>query len=264
LLLAAGLAAVTTELHAWGYEGHSRVGRVALSAIDGKAALYLREILDGDLPKASDEACNWPDDVRPTPEWEWSAPQHYVNIPRSASEYDRGRDCPDGLCVTEAIKKYAARLSDPKLDAEQRWQAYAWLCHLVGDLHQPLHAGYKDDRGANRVVITFRGEEGNLHAFWDSMLIDDRLGKPAHWPAWSAPATIDIEGNTWNPVETDEWTGHSHQLAANVAYPENFDIQPDFADRSWRVIQEQVITAGYRLARILNAAVGGGEVVLDR
>lgn len=262
-LLAGLLVMITPDAGAWGYQGHAQVGRIALSLVDEKAGLYLQGILGTDILPASDEACSWPDVWRETPEGKSSAPRHYVNIPRASSEYERERDCPDGLCVTESIKKYADQLSDPRLDQEQHWRAYAWLCHLVGDVHQPLHTGYKDDRGANYVKIVFNGEEGDLHQFWDRLLIQDRLGASGEWPQ---TASGDVTGNlstTWNPVETDEWTTESHQLVKTVAYPEDTDIQAEFADRSWLIIQDQVQTAGYRLARILNATIGEGEVRLE-
>jgi len=263
-VMAGLLVLATPDARAWGYEGHAQVGRVALSRIDNEARAYLTGILGDDLVQVSDQACNWPDVVRKTPEWEWSAPQHYVNIPHAYAQYDRERDCPNGLCVTESIKKYADQLSNPRLDREQHWQAYAWLCHLVGDLHQPLHTGYKDDRGANYVDIMFIGEESNLHTFWDSLLIRDRIPTVDEWPTVSSGEITGNPGNTWNPLETDAWTSESHMLVAQVAYPGTVEIHPEFADRSWQVIQDQVEKAGYRLARILNATVGEGEVLLDR
>lgn len=252
------------QASAWGYQGHSIVGRLALNSVDKTATLYLQQILGQGLLTASDAACSWPDSVRETPKWKWSAPQHYVNIPRASSQYDRERDCPSGLCVTESIKKYAGELANPELDTDRRWQAYAWLCHLVGDLHQPLHAGYKDDRGANRVEISYLGESSNLHAFWDSMLIKNRIQAFGGWPESLTEDNLQFAGQAWNPKETDQWTTDSHTLAITACYPEQKDIQPEFAERSWVIIQEQILLAGQRLARILNATVGEGEVLLDR
>ena len=40
-------------------------------------------------------------------------------------------------------------------------------------------------------------------------------------------------------------------------------IQADFADQSWLLIRKQWLKAGVRLARILNATLGEGEVVID-
>lgn len=258
------LVLLPIQASAWGYQGHALVGRLALNSLDEKATAQLQEILGDGLRTASDAACSWPDAVRESPQWDWSAPQHYVNIPRHSSEYERDRDCSNGMCVTEAIKKYAGELADPKLDADQHWQAYAWLCHLVGDLHQPLHAGFKDDRGANRVDISYKGRNGNLHWFWDSLLIDDYLQTTGQWPETLSENNLQLTGNTWNPSETDQWTSESHHIAATACYPDDKDIQKEFADRSWVIIQDQLKKAGNRLGRILNATLGDGEVLLDR
>lgn len=251
------------SVFAWGYEGHAKVGRLALSSVDDKAGSRVAAILEMGPVNTIDEACNWPDAVRETPEWDWSAPQHYVNIPRASHCYEQQRDCSNGLCVTEAIKKYANDLTKPGLSPQKQWEALAWLCHLVGDLHQPLHAGYRDDRGGNNVDITFNEEAGNLHQFWDQMLIQHRIQDD---PEQFLVVPMDgsgLTGNTWNPVETNEWTTASHKIVTQSAYPANSVIQPAFADQSWQIIQAQLQLAGDRLARILNATAGDGEVELD-
>ena len=244
----------------WGPEGHRIVGAEALSRLDGTARAAVVEILGSDSVEAIDEACSWPDTVRETAEWEWSAPQHYVNIPRSAHHYDRQRDCPDNLCVTEAIGKYANELSRKEISGKQRWQAFAWLCHLVGDLHQPLHAGYRDDRGGNYVEIEFKGEIHNLHQFWDRALIRDRLGSA---DAWDRPCQERVEpgaGGNWKPETVNAWADESHQLVARYAYPPASGIDAAFADQSWLVTRRQWQKASKRLARVLNAVLGEGTI----
>ena len=59
-----------------------------------------------------------------------------------------------------------ARLADREAPKQQRKEAFAWLCHLAGDLHQPLHAGFADDRGGNNVDVFYNGEETNLLPIW--------------------------------------------------------------------------------------------------
>jgi hypothetical protein len=247
---------------AWGPEGHLQVGLLALQGLDQAAASRVEELLELADAETVSRACNWPDVVRETPAWEWSAPQHYVNIPRSSAHYDRQRDCPDGLCVTEAIKKYAAQLVDPHLDKRKQWEAFAWLCHLVGDLHQPLHAGYRDDRGGNDVNVSFQGETINLHKFWDSTLIRENLGSDGGWHKPASAAGSEFSGGWWNPAQTHNWTDESHWLVKEAAYPPGEIIQEDFAISSWLLIREQWLKAGDRLALILNATVGEGEVTL--
>lgn len=254
LLILTSLKPVTAL--AWGPEGHFQVGKLALKSLDATAAAWLYDVLGTDDEAAIDQACNWPDHVRDTPEWEWSDLQHYVNIPRSSSHYDRQRDCPDGLCVTEAIKKYASQLNDPRLDKRKHWQAFAWLCHLVGDLHQPLHAGYEDDRGGNNVEVSYLGESLNLHWLWDSAMVREYLGPNGSWQRPASTGGHRLAGKQWNPAETDRWTDESHRLVKEAAYPPGDIIQVDFAENSWLLIRKQWLKAGERLARILNSVAG--------
>jgi hypothetical protein len=244
---------------AWGRVGHAVIGIAAVAALDPAPRAELLDILPATsaetLPGAIEEACFWPDTLRESAQWSWSAPQHYVNIPRSSDRCDRQRDCPDGLCVTAGILKYAAELGRPGLGRERRWQALAWLCHLVGDLHQPLHAGFLDDRGANQVDIEYRGENSNLHQFWDSMLINQRL-------QGADPGTIALRGavetvasRDWNPADPAAWTEESHALAATRAYPPDSVIDDAFADASWTLVQQQWRKAAERLALILNSVL---------
>jgi hypothetical protein len=199
-------------------------------------------------------ACFWPDTVRDESDWSWSAPLHYVNIPRHAVAYDRQRDCPDGRCVTEGILRYAAELGRAQLNAERRWQAFAWLCHLVGDLHQPLHAGFRDDRGGNHVEVEYRGETLNLHQFWDGALARERLTDPV------APldcTAADYE--TWEPVAVAAWTTESHTLAVTAAYPPARVIDKSFADESWALMRSRWCAAAGRLAPIIEATLGSQD-----
>jgi len=231
---------------AWGPEGHFQVGKLALQNLDPTAGAWLHNLLAKDDLAAINKACNWPDHIRDKPGWNWSEPQHYVNIPRNASRYDRQRDCPDGLCVTEAIKKYAAQLDNPWLLANKKWEAFAWLCHLVGDLHQPLHAGYQDDRGGNHVQVSFRGERIDLHEFWDGALVRQYLGPNGSWPEPPSDGKAQAAGKGWNPAEADAWTDESHRLANEAAYPPGEIIQADFAQNGWLLVRQQWLKAGKR------------------
>src|SRR5260370_19352158 len=47
-----------------------------------------------------------------------------------------------------------------------------FLVHFVGDVHQPLHVGRRDDRGGNDIQVTWFGESTNLHAVWDEKIIE--------------------------------------------------------------------------------------------
>jgi hypothetical protein len=42
----------------------------------------------------------------------------------------------------------------------------------MGDLHNPLHAGYGFDRGGNDTKVVFNGRSFNLHRIWDAEIIE--------------------------------------------------------------------------------------------
>jgi hypothetical protein len=259
-MLSAGL--MTSSAVAWGPLGHAEIGQAGVTAAEPGVRAAVAGILGVDSPAALDAAidtaCNWPDAVRETPEWAWTAPLHFVNIPRGVAHYDRQRDCPDGLCVTEGILRYAAELARPEPDGDEadpdrRWRAFAWLCHLVADLHQPLHAGFRDDRGGNQVDVKYRGETWDLHEFWDGVLARERYRDSGQ----SLQAAGDIPA--WRPEQVATWTDESHALAETVAYPPDFvdgmEIDDGFADRSWALSLTQWRTAAGRLAAILDVVL---------
>ena len=252
---------------AWGRTGHAIIGQAALAQLEPAKQARALDLLGvstaAALPAAVEEVCFWPDTVRELPQWTWSAPLHFVNIPRSSARYDRQRDCPDGRCVTEAIPKYAAELGRPGLGRERRWQAFAWLCHLVGDLHQPLHAGFRDDRGGNLVEVEFRGQRYSLHQFWDRTLVDDRLHEQEKPELRLDPWPKSVSTAPWTPADVAAWTEESHELAVTRAYPSDPVIGEGFADLSWAVIRQQWSKAATRLAHVLDLALDvpvAGEV----
>ena len=259
LFLCSATLAWATPGWCWGPAGHRIIGADALAMLDATARAEVVEILGSDSNDVIDEACSWPDTVRKTSDWEWSAPLHYVNIPRNAAHYDRSRDCPDDLCVIEGIGKYARELGNADITGEQRWQAFAWLCHLVGDLHQPLHAGYRDDRGGNHVEIKYRGESHNLHQFWDRVLINERLASGDDWDKPGQGCSGPKAGSNWDPASVSDWADESHDLVARFAYPPAAEIDEAFADQCWLVTRRQWVKAAKRLAQVLNSALGEVE-----
>lgn len=250
--------------HGWGARGHAATGILAMRLADDTARRKLDDILGSTDNERIDELCNWPDTEQESAELEGLKPQHYVNIPRAASNYDAERDCRGGLCITEAIKKYADQLGNEGLPQEKRWRAFAWLCHLVGDLHQPLHCGLAGDRGGNTIEVAFLGDEMNLHQFWDYELIANRAGSTEALVCQLEASISPAQGNRWNPEEVNGWTMESHNLALTRAYPPESEIDAAFADQSWDLITERLPLGSERLARILNATLGNGEVVLVR
>jgi len=265
-LIAITLLGGITECFAWGKDGHTAIGTLAVAQLQPHARSELENIIQpGPLDGlAMEEACNWPDVMRNREEWDWSSPLHYVNIPRGDDTYDQSRDCPmpsDGAthpeprCATEAIKFYANRLNSQQITGLQRWQAFAWVCHLVGDLHQPMHAGFADDQGGNLVEVTFNDAQVNLHRFWDSVLINEQAG---NWQNLLDQLSVlpPVQVNSdWSHEMVNDWTSEIHTLTSTpgTMYPLTDNIDEAFAQQSWTLIQAQIRLAAARLALVINS-----------
>ncbi len=259
------LVGFSNDAASWGGSGHTAIGILAVNQLQPDALLVLEGFVNPLTPQAMSDACNWPDLIRETEEGQWSGPLHYINIPRGDALYLASRDCPEHpeyknsaerpaqQCATEAIKYFAAGLTRPHASREQRWQAFAWLCHLVADLHQPMHAGFADDRGGNNVGVIFKEEPMNLHHFWDSALINQQAGSWQYLVGQLGlfpPAPADSD---WSPAMVNDWTNDSHSLAKENAYPATEDIDEIFAQQSWELTQQQIRAAAAHLALIINS-----------
>jgi hypothetical protein len=80
-----------------------------------------------------------------------------------------------GECVVSAIERDFAVLALPDATDEEKLAALKFLGHWVGHIHQPLRAASQDDRGGNHVRTQGRSCE-SLHTFWDSCIVEERLG----------------------------------------------------------------------------------------
>ena len=118
----------------------------------------------------------WADEIRV--ERPYTTPWHYINIPPSAEGVDWKPDCPEGNCITVKIREFAGVVRLAIKTREERQEALQFLVHLVGDLHQPLNAGFLQDHGGNDTTVKFDGGELTLHEFWDGALIGHKGETP--------------------------------------------------------------------------------------
>jgi S1/P1 Nuclease len=94
---------------------------------------------------------------------------------RDAPGFDED-PCPHAdECVVSAIEKDLSVLSSSSGSQQEQLEALKYLGHWVGDIHQPLHMSFEDDRGGKRGRRIRRSLQRDLHAAWDSCLIERGL-----------------------------------------------------------------------------------------
>src|SRR6266699_2962275 len=233
---------------AWGPEGHRMVGEIAGRYTGTKANAEILELLKNDS---------------------------HADVPLcEAAEYSRY--CRSGHGASAQLARQIEILGNERARPGQRNEALKWVVHLVADLHQPLHAANRGDRGGNPVQVSFFGERDNppygtlnLHAVWDvgmvRRLITDRGGERA---IVSAPIA-DRNRDAWEKGSIPEWTAESHRIARDTVYPllpvagacsskivGVVAIDQTYYAKVASLIEIQIKKAGVRLARVLNETLG--------
>jgi len=86
-------------------------------------------------------------------------PLHYINFGRDANSYDQQRDCKSCNGAVEGIAWYVQVLKSPDAPRNEKRTALRFLAHLIGDIHQPLYAGFAEDRGGNSVEVRLQWQQ---------------------------------------------------------------------------------------------------------
>ncbi len=230
---------------AWGVEGHQVIAQLAEGQLTPRARAQVKELLSQEPGQTLVSISTWADEHR-SPHY---APLHYVNFPRGDCVYRAQRDCPDGRCVVEAIHRQAAVLAS-NAPPEARLLALKYLVHFVGDVHQPLHAGFHDDKGGNTYQLQAFMRGSNLHAVWDSGLIKH---SGLTTDALSEQLVGRIKPAPWTP----EIAAQESCRIVNIPdfYPDRL-VTPSYIDHYQPVMLGRLALGGSRLAEILNETLG--------
>lgn len=229
----------------WGYsdDGHKIVAKIAWDNLTPNTKQEVQKIL-GVGEQSFIDASLWADKVRGQWRYRHLKPLHYVNI--LDGHYNPKRDCKKGKCVVQAIEDFSKKVTSS--DVKQRKLALRMLIHLIADIHQPLHAGRKEDLGGNKYPVKYKDEEIRLHKVWDGTLVDLI---DSNWKRviTKLPA---LEGAELR--EPVAWAEQSHSLAINYAYttPKNKELSEAYLKQATKVTAEQLSLAAWRLAQWLN------------
>jgi hypothetical protein len=253
----------------WSREGHELVATLAEARLSPEARAEVAVLLAGEPVPTLPGVAAWADDIRAESRTgvhelgERSSHWHYLNFPRGVDcAYEPARDCPDGDCVIGAINAQAAILADRTRPLAERRDALKFVVHFVGDVHEPMHAGFGDDRGGNNFQVMYRGRQArggegtNLHAVWDrTLLASAGLDRAAY-----AERLLAVIGDPPLPPSSDnpprDWALESCRLIVDEKiYPSRHRIGDDYIDHHRPLAERRIRQAGQRLADLLNTAL---------
>jgi hypothetical protein len=273
----------------WREEGHEIIARLAMRHLTSAALARVAEILEVEntpesVANAMAAASLWADQVKTDT---GTATWHFLNLTLQDSRANMAERCPDDGCLTARIRLFAAQLKAADPDADSAWSdqdALRFLIHLVGDLHQPLHAISNADQGGICELLEEPvGEAKNLYDVWDGALVS-RLGTDDAALAEQLDSEIaalsDDQRSGFSAGDENDWAWESHRLAVvniykrlripkqDIAFPDtcvqapdeirelHLQIDEDYLDAMQPIVREQLKKAGLRLAALLNEIFG--------
>ncbi len=277
-------ASFSAGANAWGNQAHRVIGMLAEARLTPAARAAIAQILAGE---DFVDATVWADAMRDSPDnaefWtRYASNWHYVNIDKggtyaSSPRNSRGdayaavqafaailldEPVPQGP-IREGLEFYFGPI-DAKPAALKRF-ALKFLLHVVADLQQPLHSGYANDRGGNEITLTWLGEPANLHAIWDTLLLDTqnrstadiarRLGERiGRTPSSDVRVMEMADPLTWmtecQRLVERMYAKQPREVVAGDAYIAEFVP----------TVEAQLVKGGLRTAYVLNSIFGGWPV----
>jgi hypothetical protein len=245
-LTGAAIVGTSFSAYAWGAQGHQVIAMIAEKELTAAAREDVNHLLGLEPGATMASISTWADEHRSPPTASW----HFINFPRGNCTYAPERDCPDGQCVVAAIERQEKILGSSAPD-EQRLKALKYLVHFIGDVHQPLHAGYLDDKGGNTYQLQAFMRGSNLHAVWDTGLIK-YLNEDAE--AMASRLARSAQTVAWTPVQAAQ---ESCRIVSTPGFYPDRLIDGDYIDQFTPVMEDRLRTAGARLADAINRIVLG-------
>ena len=250
------LALLPFSLRAWGVVGHRAVAKIAENHLSGKAKQQIAQLLGTErVPLVS----TWADEARYSPEWSFTAPWHFINLPDNLNNEQfatqvKGMKEPNAYL---ALQQNMAVLKDPNKTKEEKVVALKFVIHIVGDVHQPMHVSRAEDQGGNKILVKYQGKDSNLHSLWDSGLVEYE-GCTYSEMAKAFDHAGGAQIKQWQKADPVQWLFESYQISQQLygeaAKSTSFDYR--YTPAHLPTVEERILQAGIRLAGVLNSIYG--------
>lgn len=236
---------------AWGKEGHEIIARLAYNRLSDNAKKEVQKYLGSITPE---QAGTWMDDMRSDHSYDYMKSWHYINI-------SKGQDytpTTEENIVNKLLQVTRELEHKDKLCPEQIETDLLILFHLIGDIHQPLHVGYGEDKGGNSVQVRYLGKGTSLHKVWDSDIIETQniALKSIEEFLKLRLSTGEISAGSSSPIQ---WAKES-RMQLSAIYEYSIDVlDKEYAERATVLIKYQLTLASLRLAATLEHLFGSAR-----
>ncbi|KNC67079.1 S1/P1 nuclease [Pseudoalteromonas ardens] len=252
--LALSALLISTSAWSWGMNGHRVVGELAQQHLTPATEKAVKALLSED---SLAEVSTWADEMRANPDTFWkkqSGKWHYINIkdPSKMAQHNKAIEHKHQVKhILDGINYAVTTLKNTKASKEDKQFALKFLVHLVGDAHQPFHAGRSEDRGGNLIKVTFFKEETNLHSVFDTKLIEHQSLSYRELSDFIITRDKQKIAHMLDSRPAD-WLLESNQIAEKIYDSNETDISWGYIYRYTPVVKSRLLHGGIRLAGLLN------------
>ena len=235
--------AMPSGVFAWGKIGHGLVAEVAFTMLDSSTKANVHKYLGS---MTIEQAANWMDEIKNDHRNDYMKQWHYVNVDEGKT-YENTKEENIVNQLTRVINelKHKENMKDEDIKKD-----LLIIFHLTGDLHQPLHVGYGNDKGGNSVEVKYNGHNTNLHRVWDSELIEGENIKLSD--CLSMLKGFDKEDiAALSVINVENWMRQPRSQLKNVYNFKDETIDEAYATKNKKAIEQDILVAGIRLAAIL-------------
>ncbi|MEE9349399.1 MAG: S1/P1 nuclease [Flavobacteriaceae bacterium] len=232
----------------WGPTGHRTVGEIASNHISKKTKRKIAKLLNNEsLAFVS----TFGDEIKSDRNYRKYSPWHYVNLKFSES-YESSHKNPKGDLIV-GIDTCIKELKNKKSSDEDKVFHLKMLVHLVGDLHQPLHVGRKEDKGGNTIQVEWFGKGTNLHRVWDENMIN-KWEMSYMELANNSKKLSRKERRKIKKGNVIDWVNESQKLAIKVYASAKIGdkLSYRYSYKNFGTVRSQLQKGGIRLAKILD------------
>jgi len=232
----------------WGPTGHRAIGKIAEKHLSKRTQKMINKILKG---KSLAFVSTFGDEIKSDKKYSTFYTWHYINMSLDAN-YGDEKINPKGDLVT-GINTCIAILKNDNSTEEDKVFYLKLLVHLVGDLHQPLHIGRKEDKGGNTIQVEWFGKGTNLHRVWDENMIE-QWNMSYLELANNADCLSKAQVKVIQQGTVIDWVNEIHKLSklvyASAKTGENLRYR--YSYDHFGTVRTQLQKSGIRLAKILN------------
>jgi hypothetical protein len=232
----------------WGKTGHRTIADIANQYLKGKTKRKIAKLLDG---KSLVLVSTFADEIKSDSKYRAYSVWHYVNKPFDVS-YENATKNPNGDLIV-GLEKCIAVLKDETSSKSDKAFHLKMLVHLIGDMHQPMHVGLKEDKGGNTFQVQWFGTGTNMHSLWDSKMINSYAMTYSELteniPQFSKEKIKALQEGSL--VDWINETGKKAEIVyASAKSGEN--LRNKYLYDYFQLTTEQLQKGGVRLAKILN------------